>query len=110
MARAQEDRAATILAIKDIGDALVPRAEHERVWKNAEGRDADLKRQVDELKQAQGNAYGAHDVVLDLRERLDGVERQRLAGQPLCRAMPTGSRNVTFALRSVVVATGPMSM
>jgi hypothetical protein len=34
------------------------------------------------VKEAQGSVYGARDVILDLRERLDRVERQRIAGQP----------------------------
>ena len=79
-ARGQEDRQRTEAAIKEIRDGLVPRAEHERVWKNQEDRDADLQRQVDELKQAQGAIYGARDVLLDLRDRLDRVERQRAGG------------------------------
>ncbi|MGV1801584.1 hypothetical protein GN325_20485 [Agrobacterium vitis] len=75
--RSEEDRQRSEGSIKDIRDNLVPRAEHERVWKNGEDRVADLQRQVDELKQAQGNVYGARDFLLDLRERLDRVERQR---------------------------------
>lgn len=50
-------------------------------WQNYDDRNKDLQRQVDELKQAQGNVYGARDVILDLRERLDRVERQRLGNQ-----------------------------
>lgn len=78
-ARSQEDRLRTDGAIKEIRSDLVPRAEHTRVWQNGEQRDADLQRQIDEIKQAQGNVYGARDVILDLRERLDRVERQRLS-------------------------------
>lgn len=78
-ARGQEDRQRTEAAIKDIRDGLVPRAEHERVWQNYTSKDEDLQRQLNEIKQAQGNVYGARDVILDLRERLDRVERR---GQP----------------------------
>lgn len=77
-ARGAEDRSRIELSIKDIRDGLVPRAEHERVWQNYTASDQNLQRQVDELKQAQGSVYGARDVILDLRERLDRVERQRL--------------------------------
>jgi Zn-dependent M16 (insulinase) family peptidase len=80
--RGQEDRARMEANVADIRAGLVPRAEHERVWQNYTNKDQDLQRQVDELKQAQGNVYGARDVILDLRERLDRVERQRLSSQP----------------------------
>jgi 4-amino-4-deoxy-L-arabinose transferase-like glycosyltransferase len=81
-ARGQEDRARMEANVADIRSGLVPRAEHERVWQNYTNKDQDLQRQVDELKQAQGSVYGAREVIMDLRERLDRVERQRLAGQP----------------------------
>lgn len=78
-ARGAEDRQKTEVAIRDIRDNLVPRAEHERVWQNYTNKDADLQRQIDEVKQAQGSVYGQRDVILDLRERLDRVERQRIS-------------------------------
>jgi DNA anti-recombination protein RmuC len=59
----------------------VPRGEHERVWASYDQRFTDVQRQVDEVKAAQGSVYGARDVILDLRERLDRVERGRV-GQP----------------------------
>lgn len=77
-ARGQEDRARVEAAIADIREGLVPRAEHERVWQNYTNKDQDLQRQVDELKQAQGSVYGARDVIMDLRQRLDRVERERV--------------------------------
>jgi len=80
-ARGQEDRQRTEAAVKDIRDGLVPRAEHERVWANYDQRFQDQQRQVDDLKQAQGSVYGARDVIMDLRQRLDRVERERI-GQP----------------------------
>ena len=48
---------------------------------NYDQRFQDQQRQVDELKQAQGSVYGARDVIMDLRQRLDRVERERI-GQP----------------------------
>jgi hypothetical protein len=81
-ARGQEDRARMEANVADIRAGLVPRAEHEWVWQNYTNKDQDLQRQVDELKQAQGSVYGARDVILDLRQRLDRVERERISGQP----------------------------
>ncbi|NSY17283.1 hypothetical protein [Neorhizobium sp. AL 9.2.2] len=80
-ARGVEDRQRTEASVKEIRESLVPRAEHERVWQNYTNKDEDLQRQVDELKQSQGSVYGARDVILDLRQRLDRVERERI-GQP----------------------------
>lgn len=79
-ARGVEDRTRTEAAIRDIRDNLVPRAEHERVWQNYTATDANLQRQIEELKQAAGSVYGQRDIILDLRERLDRIERQRLTG------------------------------
>lgn len=78
-ARGAEDRARLEGSLADLRSGLVPRAEHERVWQNYTSKDEDLQRQLDEVKQAAGNVYSARDVILDLRERLDRVERQRLA-------------------------------
>ncbi|MQY48178.1 hypothetical protein GAO09_19265 [Rhizobiales bacterium RZME27] len=77
-ARGAEDRNRMEGSIKDVRDAQVPRAELERVWSAYDQRLADHQRQLDESKQAAGSVYGARDVILDLRERLDRVERQRL--------------------------------
>lgn len=77
-ARGAEDRNRMEMSIKDVRDAQVPRAELERVWSAYDQRLADHQRQLDESKQAAGSVYGARDVILDLRERLDRVERQRL--------------------------------
>lgn len=81
-ARSAEDRARTDAAVKEIRDAQVPRAELDRVFQNYDQRFVDQQRQLDEQKTAQGSVYGARDVILDLRERLDRVERQRLTSQP----------------------------
>ncbi|EPE95695.1 hypothetical protein [Rhizobium grahamii] len=76
-ARSSEDRQRTDIAIKDIRDNLVPRAEHQRVWQNYDDRSKDFQRQIDEIKQAQGSVYGQRDFMLDIRERLDRLERDR---------------------------------
>lgn len=64
-------------AIKDIREGLVPRAEHERVWRNTDQQLAQVQKQIDELKAGQASTYSARDVILDLRERLDRVEQAR---------------------------------
>ena len=77
--RAAEDRQRTETAIKDLRSDQVPRQEHERVWSGYDNKISDVQRQVDELKQQQAGVYGARDVLLDLRQRLDRIERDRLA-------------------------------
>jgi C-terminal processing protease CtpA/Prc len=52
------------------------------VWQNYRNKDQDLQRQLDEVKEAQGSVYGARDVILDLRQRLDRVERERVDQPP----------------------------
>lgn len=79
-ARGVEDRTRAEAALKEVRSAQVPREELDRVWAKYDQRDQDLQRQVDEVKQAQGSVYGQRDVILDLRERLDRMERQRIGG------------------------------
>lgn len=81
-ARGVEDRSRIEATLKKLDEAQVPRAEHERVWANYDQRFADQQRQLDEIKQAQGNVYGARDVILDLRQRVDRVERERITNSP----------------------------
>ncbi|WP_046600870.1 hypothetical protein [Neorhizobium galegae] len=75
--RGAEDRARSEAAVKEIRDDQVPRKELDRVWANYDQRFQDQQRQIDEVKTAQGSVYGQRDIILDLRERLDRVERQR---------------------------------
>jgi small-conductance mechanosensitive channel len=56
----------------------VPRGEHQERWRSQDLAVAGAQRQIDDLKQALGSIYGARDVIIDLRERLDRVERMRL--------------------------------
>lgn len=76
-ARGAEDRTRMESSIKEVRDAQVPRAELERVWTSQANTDADQQRQLDELKQAQTSVYGARDVILDLRQRVDRMEREK---------------------------------
>ncbi|MDR6818516.1 hypothetical protein J2X76_003693 [Neorhizobium sp. 2083] len=78
-ARGAEDRQRTELAIKEIREDQVPRKELDRVFNSYDQQKTDMQRQIDEVKQAQGNVYGARDILLDLRERIDRIERQRLS-------------------------------
>ncbi len=66
--------------------AIVPRGEHERVWRAtddairanrdaASAADGAQQRQIDELKTALGGIYGARDVIVDLKERQDRSDR-----------------------------------
>ncbi len=78
-ARGAEDRQRMEGSVKDVRDAQVPREELDRVWASYDQRFNDQQRQLDDLKTAQGSVYGQRDFMLDLRERLDRVERQRLS-------------------------------
>jgi uncharacterized protein YifE (UPF0438 family) len=80
--RGAEDRQRSDSMIKELREEQVPRKELDRVWTAYDQRIVDQQRQLDELKQAQGAIYGARDVIMDMRERLDRVERQRLAPPP----------------------------
>ncbi|HEY0292809.1 MAG TPA: hypothetical protein VGC51_10835 [Hansschlegelia sp.] len=60
---------------RDDAQGIVPRGEHEERWRAIDGSIASVQRQVDDLKQALGGIYGARDVILDLRSRIDQLER-----------------------------------
>lgn len=62
---------------REAQSSVVPRGEHQERWRSQELAAAGLQRQIDDLKQALGSIYGARDVIMDLRERLDRVERSR---------------------------------
>lgn len=77
--RSAEDRQRTDANVRDLRDAQVPRLELDRVFQAYNQQFQDQQRQIDEVKQAQGSVYGQRDVILDLRERMERMERQRLA-------------------------------
>jgi len=79
-ARGAEDRSRMEASVKEVRDAQVPREELDRVWASYDQRFQDQQRQIDDIKTAQGSVYGQRDFMLDIRERLDRVERQRLTG------------------------------
>lgn len=76
--RVAEDRTRLETSIKDVRDAQVPRAELERVWQSQDQATAQLQKQIDELKANSASVYTPRDVLLDNRERIDRLERQRL--------------------------------
>ena len=76
--RGAEDRTRLETSIKDVRDAQVPRAELERVWQSQDQATAQLQKQIDELKANSASVYTPRDVLLDNRERIDRLERQRL--------------------------------
>lgn len=65
---------------RDAESLVVPRGEHQERWRAQDAAVAALQRQVDDLKTAFGGVYGARDVIIDLRERLDRIEGARSAG------------------------------
>lgn len=75
-ARGAEDRARMESAIKEVREAQVPRAELERVWDADNQQHKQMQDQINELKQGQANTYSARDLLLDMRERQDRLERQ----------------------------------
>jgi hypothetical protein len=81
-ARGAEDRQRTDLAISSIRESQVPRQEMERVWTSDDQQKASLQKQIDELKQSAANTYSARDLLLDMRERQDRIERQVYGSRP----------------------------
>lgn len=81
-ARGTEDRSRIETAINDIRSSQVPRLELDRVFMGYDQRFGDAQRQIDELKQAQGGIYGARDIIMDLKENQQRLERElgRLVG------------------------------
>ncbi|WP_320194948.1 hypothetical protein RMR10_011840 [Agrobacterium rosae] len=81
-ARGAEDRTRMEAAVKEVRDAQVPRAELDRVFLNYDQRFIDQQRQLDDQKQQSGAVYGTRDVIMDLRQRVDRVERDRPSPSP----------------------------
>lgn len=79
-ARSAEDRARTDGSVKELRDAQVPREELDRVFLSYDQQNSDKQRQIDELKQALGGIYGTRDALLDLRSRMDRIEREKGTG------------------------------
>jgi hypothetical protein len=59
----------------DTGNStLVPRGEHERVWKGYDDRDKDLQRQLDEVKKSYENVFSLRDALQTMQKRIDSLE------------------------------------
>lgn len=78
-ARSQEDRLRLEGSVSDIRSNLVPRAELDRVFDSFADQFRDKQRQLDEIKASQAGIYGARDAMMDMRQRLDRLERGSLS-------------------------------
>jgi len=88
-ARSAEDRARTDAAVKDLRDNQVPREELDRVFGSYDQRFTDQQRQVDEVKTAQGAIYGARDVLIELRENQQRLEKELSSLRTAGASLPT---------------------
>jgi hypothetical protein len=81
-ARGAEDRLRTEAAINELRTITVARNEWMERNQSRDHEIASIQRQIDDIKAAQSGIYGARDVLLDLRERLDRLERERAMRSP----------------------------
>lgn len=88
-ARGAEDRARTELAVADLRASQVPRKELERVWSAEDQQRMQMQKQIDEIKQGQASTYGARDILLDLKENQQRLDREFLR-LSVNRANPAG--------------------
>ncbi len=58
--------------MKELRGAQVPREELDRVFGSCDQRFIDQRRQIGEVKAAQGSVYGAEDILLDLKSGSTG--------------------------------------
>lgn len=75
-ARGTEDRARTEASVRDLRESQVPRLELDRVFESYNQQFKDQQRQIDEIKTAQGNVYGARDIIMELRENQQRMQRE----------------------------------
>jgi hypothetical protein len=66
---------AQIIAIQA---TIVPRGEHQGHWDQETQADANLQRQIDEMRASFGSAYTLNDTLKGLQSRLDRLEELRL--------------------------------
>jgi hypothetical protein len=73
--KATDDRIARIVKdIDEINKAIVPRGEHDKIWRGFEQRDADLQRQLDETKRAYTDTFSLRDALQLIQKRIDAIE------------------------------------
>lgn len=77
--RGAEDRKRSDDALVDLRSNTVSRNEWSERNHARDGEISELGRRIDEIRQEVGSQYNTRDVILDLRERLDRMERQRLS-------------------------------
>lgn len=84
--RANSEKAMSVAAFTDFkatyeNNRIVSRNEYLDKFNNGKEDlvkvETNLQRQVDELKENFASVYGARDIILDLRERLDRIEARR---------------------------------
>jgi len=67
--------------VASIQAQIVPRAEHAEQWAGQRARDAELQRQVDELRRATGDVATPRDTIQRLQRQVDDLEKTRLKAQ-----------------------------
>lgn len=87
-ARASEDRQRAEMTFRNIDNAMVPRAELDRVFQGYDQRLSDQQRQIDETKAIIGNTYSLRDYIQRMTERLDQIEQRTLYVAPRSRLTP----------------------
>lgn len=60
--------------LKSTSQSIVPRAEHEEQWKAQSGTDANLQRQIDELRRSFADVYSPRDEISRLERKVDELE------------------------------------
>jgi hypothetical protein len=60
--------------LDEIQKGIVPRGEHDKIWRGFEQRDADLQRQLDETKKAYTDTFSLRDALMLMQKRIDSLE------------------------------------
>jgi hypothetical protein len=60
--------------LDEIQKGIVPRGEHDKIWRGFEQRDADLQRQLDETKKAYTDTFSLRDALQLIQKRIDTIE------------------------------------
>lgn len=77
--RSAEDRMRMQASIEAIEASVVPRGEHEEKWRGNTAALAAIQNQIDVMRAQAGDTYTLRDAVMDMRERLDRIERDKIA-------------------------------
>lgn len=60
--------------IKILLSSIVPRGEHEQIWRNIATTTTDHQRQIDEIKKVYSDIYSPKDALTSLQRRIDSLE------------------------------------